>query len=278
MLGKSIYIWNISACLGGKIDQIVATLKAAKFDSIVLHETSVWGWATTARKQLAAALKAAGIAVYGGAAVYGKYPTDEGGTAAILCNTYGLEGFVFDAESAFDVVSKPDTQAVKLLQAFRKGAPAAKSGWCWWALWHNPDKPSTIYHPKSILWAAMDPNYGNADFGLPMDYWSWGNDAPAAKHYLDDDWAEWREVTKKPLVPIGRAYIGDGGRATPAAIAAFESEARRLGAVGVGWWSMQHALDKVNLPGVWDALAALPRFAPVADPLPYKTALPYISK
>jgi hypothetical protein len=274
MLGKNIYLWTISVIFGGDIARIVVALVAAKFESVILHSTNVWNWATPERVKLAAALQKAGIAVYGGSAVYGQYPEGEGATAAALCVNYGLDGFAFDAELAFDKVAHPDTAAANLLRKFRADCQSLqetrakadpkytiriiRAGWCWWAFWHAVGKPNTIYHPQQILWAAMAPGYGDADFGLPMTYWSWGDDAKNAVRYLDESWAQWRAITDKPLCPVGRAYVGDNGFATPSAVIAFEAEARRLGAAGVSWWSMQHAL---SIPGVWEALAGTKGFA-----------------
>jgi hypothetical protein len=64
----------------------------------------------------------------------------------------------------------------------------------------------------------------------------------------------------KPLIPVGQAYDGaiDGGPAgvpSPAAIQAFMAEAARAGAVGVSFWSWQHA-DQA----AWDTIAAAPQF------------------
>lgn len=266
-LGKSIFIWQISAILGGDVNKIASMLKTAGFQSAILHSENLSTWKTGSRPALVKALKVAGIRVVGSAAVYGAYPLSEGYKAASICNEFGLEAFTFDAESAFDRISNPDTAAVKLIKAFRSDAPKAKVGWCWWAFYQS-SSGRTIYHPKKILWAAMHPDYGNADFGMMMAYWSWGDSPISAIAYLQESWRQWREITDKPLIPAGRAYIGDGGIAKPDAIAAFEDCARLLGAEGVAWWSMQHALDDVHLPGVWDALANLQPFADSDAPEP----------
>jgi hypothetical protein len=276
MLGKSIYIWQISAICGGDVNKIAATLRAAGFQSAILHDAHLENWRTPARIALIAALKAVGIEPTGGAAVYGANPALEGQQAGAICKEFGLSAFTFDAEVAFDTISHPDSAAVNLLHAFRGSAPTGtKAGWCWWAFSQSSDGKIT-YHPKSILWAAMASNYGNADFGIPMMYWSWGDDMLAAVKYLEESWRQWRLYTDKPLIPAGRAYIGDGGTPIPAAIAGFEKRARELGADGVAWWSMQHALDTVHLPTIWPALAALKPFgdvAPVPAPIPAPTEL-----
>ncbi len=271
-LGKSTFAWQIPTILGGDVDKIAAMLKAANFQSVILHSETLAAWKLNKRPEMVRALKAVGITPVGGAAVYGADPVSEGRQAAALCNEFGLSAFVFDAESTFDATPNSDSGAVKLIKAFRAGAPGVSVGWCWWAMYQSrPDKKTgriATWHPKSVLWSAMTPGYGDADFGVPMAYWSWGDSPQAAIAYLKESWSQWRAVTDKPLVPAGRAYIGDGGTATPEAIAAFEDAARVLGAVGVCWWSLQHALDAVHLPGVWEALAKLTPFDDVIDPVP----------
>lgn len=130
------------------------------------------------------------------------------------------------------------------------------------------------WHPKGVLWAATDARYGNADFGMPMMYWSWGDAAADAIAYGQESWRQWRAITAKPLIPVGRAYVGDGGTAKAAAMTAFEGWARDMGAEGVSWWSLQHALNTSALPGVWDALRAMPSYAndPAPEPEPQSWA------
>ncbi len=267
VLGKSIFIWQISAILGGDVERIASELKRAGFQSAILHAENLFIWRTGNRPALVKALKAVGIVVVGCAAVYGADPVSEGRQAAALCKEFGLVAFIFDAESTFDASANSDTGAVKLIKAFRTDAPGVLVGWCWWPLYESGDGFVT-YHPKKVLWAAMAEGYGDADFGMPMAYWSWGDSAQSAIAYLKESWRQWRLITNKPLIPAGRAYIGDGGKALPEAIAAFGDVARLLGAEGVCWWSMQHALDSVHLPGVWEALAALPSFGDVIEPEP----------
>lgn len=270
-LGKSIFIWQIEGCHGGDISKIVADLIAGNFQSVILHSTNVNNWRTTARISLAKALQAAGIAVFGGCAIYGADSYGEGTTAGQICSEFNLAGWVFDAESAFDICDHPDSAAVHVLQEFSSHAQAgALKGWCWWCFPHAVGRPTVEYHPIKILKAAM----GYADLGIPMMYWSWGDDPASVIRYINESWSQWREITQKPIAPVGRAYIGDGGTPTPESIIAFEARARELGAVGVTWWSMQHALDTVHLPEVWNTLAALKPFGEITPtPVPVPAPL-----
>jgi hypothetical protein len=258
MLGKSVFIWQVSACCGGDVKKIAAALRTAGFQSAIIHCETLQAWRTPARIALVNELKATGIACFGGGAVYGSKAANEGAQAGVLVREFALDGFVFDAESDFDAKPHADSNAVVLLQAYRQET-SKPAGWCWWAFYQS-STGKTVYHPKSVLWAAMDPKYGNADFGVPMVYWSWGDNSVAAMNYLDESWKQWRAITDKPIEPAGRAYVGNDGTPNPEAIKAFDARARQLGAEGITWWSMQHALDAIHLPGVWQTLVGLPAF------------------
>jgi hypothetical protein len=267
MLNKNIFAWQLSAICGGDPVKTAVTAKAAGFQSVTIHNSTLTYWRTKPRENLIKALKDLDVDVVGSAAVYGKTPVLDGQLAAKLCNDYGLSAFVFDAEGKFEEEPNPATAAVNMLGSFRAIAPDVKIGWCWWAF-HRSANGKVLYHPKEILWAAMQPGYGDADFGVPMVYWSWGDDPASAVAYLQESYRQWREITDKPIIPAGRAYIGDGGKAMPEAIKAFDASARALGAPGITWWSMQHAMNKTYLPGVWEALAQTKPFGQVEEPAP----------
>jgi hypothetical protein len=268
-IGKCIYIWNTDTILGGDVGKIAASVREGGYQSAVLHSATLAGWRSPKRIALVDALKAVGVIPILGAAVYGYNVDYEAQLAATICKQYGLPVFVPDAEAQWDAQPHPDSNAAKLIKTFRANAPGVLVGWCWWARHKNP-RTGAAWHPAKVLWAAMAKNYGDADFGLPMAYWE-GESAANATKLVQETFAQWREQTDKPLIPIGRAYTGDNGIARPEAVRAFEAEARRLGAVGVAWWSMEHAL---GLPGIWAALAALRPFAeivPVVEPPPALT-------
>ena len=262
-IGKSAYLWLTPAGYGGdQIPSLARLLRHAGFESIMLHEVNLSGWASGDRLALVDALRAEGVTPILSVAVYGDDPAAEGRKAAALCAQYGLPAATFDLESKWD--SKPNAPAntTTLFRAFRAAAPAGTlAGMCWWARYRSPG--GGTWHPVAVLRAGMD----EADFGTPMAYHE-GSTAEAAESLLNASWRQWREVTDKPLIPAGRAYNGDGGTATPEAVRAFEAAARSLGAPGVTWWSVGSALA---LPAVWDALVALPQYArsaPEPEPQP----------
>lgn len=272
IIGKTIFIWQTAGLQGRSelnsvADTVCDLLEAAQFQTAVLHSANLNDWLTPDRSATARALKAAGMQVFGSAAVYGLRPEAEGQQAAALVQDLGLDGFLFDAESDFDRRPQADSNAVKLLQSYRTHSAGQLAGWCWWPLYQSSDgkKP---YHPKAVLWAALTPGYGDADFGAPMCYWNWGNRAQDACAYLEESWRQWRTISDKPLLPIGRAFIGNNGIPNPAAVQAFDARARSLGACGVAWWSLQHALDAIHLPELWPTLSGLAPFAAPASNTP----------
>lgn len=276
-IGKSLFVWATPTEYRGDTQRMAREIAAAGFQTALLHSAYLSTWRTAERVALVAALRAEGVRAIGSAAVYGNDPAAEGRQAAGLCEQYNLEAFVFDAESRWDAQPNADSNTVKLLQTFRAHAPAGTlAGWCWWSMYKSPS--GGTWHPMSVLWAAMHEQYGAADFGMPMAYWSWGNTAPDAVRYLEACWKQWREITDKPVIPAGRAYIGDGGVPNAAAIAAFEARARSLGAAGITWWDYGHAAE---LGEIWAALRATPQWAEAApetipEPEPARAGLPLV--
>jgi hypothetical protein len=246
---QSIFIWQDFVI--GDAGKIVALLKAAGFETAILHHENLAGWRTTSRIALARACQAAGIEVLASAAVYGISPVWEGEQAAAIVKQFALDGFVFDAEDArYDGTDHPNSRAIQLLSAY-KAATDKPSVWCWWPLIHSMATAKTYrtFHTGETLKAAMT----KADYGMPMAYWE-GNTVAHAIQYVEESYNQWRKWTNKPLIMAGRSYVGDNGTPTPAAIRAYHARARELGAIGVTWWSMQHA---VKLPEVWSALTGL---------------------
>lgn len=60
-------------------------------------------------------------------------------------------------------------------------------------------------------------------------------------------------LSVKPYIPAGRAYVGDAGKATKENILAFTARADTLGIPGMSWWFLDHA---VKYPAIKEGLAA----------------------
>jgi hypothetical protein len=133
---------------------------------------------------------------------------------------------------------------------------------CSWAQWRSPNQAlNTLWHNEKMAIAFME----KCDVGMPMMYWE-GSAAANAVWLLNESARLWHNITSKPIVPVGRAYTGDGGTISAAAITAFADAARAKGMKGLSWWALDSA---VKDSAAWGALAAIPGLAPVvASPPP----------
>jgi hypothetical protein len=263
---KAIFIWNYWVMHNGDVNAIAADLVQAGFEAAYVHTTDGIYEARTQGKanctaELVAALKTAGLTVYGWGAPYGQSPLLEAQIAASQTRRYGLAGYIFDAEGTWDAKSNAVANTAKLLAEYKRLCPDTPTCWCWWAFFKN--SKGVMIHPEAILAEAMQ----HCDAGMPMAYWNspTDNGAAFASGYLERSYTQWKPyLNGKAFVPAGRAFYGSGlpGIPTPAAIAAFEAKARSLGAVGVTWWDLQHA---VKLPDVWQALTQTPQFNHIPD-------------
>jgi len=271
---KTIFLWQVPAIAGGAPAEVAERLKNAGFEGVIVkvadgpyaYRSNVVGWTENLSAPLVEALRARGIAVMGYGFLYGANPTGEADIASIQTNRYGLDGYVFDVEGQFDSRSNAEANAYAVMARYRKTCPTTPTAFCSWALWKSPRTGST-WHPLPVAKAFMQ----SCDVGMPMVYW--GGETPAeALSWLTPCLAQWQQITDKPIIPAGRAYVGDGGKARPDAVRTFGVAVRQAGLKGISWWSMQHA---IAMPEVWAMLAALPGFASPADPTPDEVNLPY---
>lgn len=254
---KSIFVWNDATI--GDASRVVELLKAGNFEGAYLHSTHTTNWRTPSRVALARALKQAGFEVYGSCAVYATATAaaTEGHQAAAIVNEYGLAGMVFDVESGRYEEPAAGPGLVRDLFTGYQEMTARPSAFCGWPFYHSTTNPDRIYHPVAVLIEAAK----LADVVMPMAYPEGDNNPLAALAYLEAVWSQWRAYTSKPIVVAGRAFNGGGGLANASSIVPYAVRSRELGAIGMTWWSMEHALDKYNLPGVWQALAQTPKIS-----------------
>ena len=247
---KAVFIWCYWDIFSGDVELIADALVEAGFEAAYVHTSNGVAEASyngriNCTPELVAALKRHSLVVYGWGAPYGN-PAKEATIAAQQTRRYGLAGYIFDGESLWDSQPNAVDNTRVLLQEYKAMCPGTPAAWCWWPLHHKPSNPNAIYHPVAVLNEAMK----HADVGMPMAYWE-GSTATAADSYLTAVWAQWREVTNKPIVVAGRAWNDKDGTASRAAVEAFVNRARALCAHGLSFWDMQHA---VRLPETWQAL------------------------
>lgn len=250
--GKSIFSWNIPAVGRGDPNAFVKFLLENNFEGVCLkgangawvQKVSRWSpwplWGENVRPEMIKALKDAGLKVYLWHFVYGSNPAGELDIALSQTSRFEPDGYIWDVESAFDAKVNAVGNAQYLARGFKKSFPQIEQALCWWALPLSPK--GSEWHPIKVAKAFQE----TVDVAMPMMYWQ-GKGAIAAKTYLHRSMAIWHTFWKKPIIPVGRAYNGDGGYADAAGITAFANDVMSLHAgpdevPGISWWVTDKAV------------------------------------
>jgi hypothetical protein len=275
----AIFSWNAPA-VPNFVDQAKAAgvravyLKMADGPNIFSPSNTAFpNWGENVKEGLVFDLRAANIAVIGWQFCYGFDPLGEARIAAQQCARFGLTEWIFDAESTFDGQPGAATRATQLFNEFKLLAPNVKTAWCWWARYESP-VTGAQWHPIDVIRAAM----AQADYGMPMMYWA-GESAANALDLFAQSAAQWKKITTKPIIPVGRAYTGDGGTISAAAIPLFAAEVRKT-CPGISWWLLDQATAISNAPVMaalklvgdgWGGVVVPPVVPPVVVPGAYST-------
>lgn len=264
--GKSIMIWNVPSVYSGDPVSIASVLDEYGFDGVCIKAgNGAWiqspntksfpYWGENIKKELVDTLKQFGKKVYFWHFVYGVDVLGELLTAVKQCERFNPDGYIWDVESSFDHTPRAEEKARYLTSELKKAFPKIPQGLCWWAL---PQSSTTgaEWHPRSVAKAFLEV----CDVGMPMMYWQ-GRGANSAKRYFEISISLWRRFTDKPIVPIGRAYNGDGGQVDAESVEAFANIVNSSKAVnnltGISWYSFDEALKNAS---VMEALKKTPKF------------------
>ncbi len=273
--GKSIFSWNAPAIAGGEPAAFVRALADGGFERVGLkicdgdlvfvpNQVAYPKWGQNVRPELVQALKAAGIKVDLWHFVYGGDPAGELARADWACTTFQPDLYIWDSEGAFEQEAMAEVNARMLSKGLKQAHPNIPQALCTWALPKNPQNLAQEWHPVKVIHAWLEA----VDLVMPMMYWG-GSSAAQAIAYLQTSLDIWAGICDFPIIPVGRAYTGDGGSIDPTAITAFAGKVlswqvpKRL--QGISWW----VLDQVygNTP-CWQALKATPKYnQPVAQPV-----------
>lgn len=292
---KSIFIWNVPSIAGGNPAGIRDLLQKGGFEAVFIKaaqggslfypgSVAFPSWdSPNLNRDLVDVLHEAGIAVAGWGFCTGFDGDVEGHIAAEQVVNLGLDGWGFDVEGAFEAWTDTHDptmgiqRAGKVLGSWKKhplvqGIPTALISW---ARWHDPapgvNRP---WHnePMAKFWMGA----GFCDYGMPMVYEQrYGADgkpvpstAGTTQLLLSETLLQWQEFTDKPIIPIGRAYVGDGGIPSAESVLGLDQLAREDSLKGLSWWGLDWLKD---LPPVWDAIAST---APFGDGVPAPAPVP----
>ncbi|HUQ38813.1 MAG TPA: peptidoglycan-binding domain-containing protein [Acidimicrobiales bacterium] len=256
-VGKGMWMWMPERAEGGNPQAVIHRAQAAGLSHIYVRTGSsrMGFYPHQYLNDLLPRAHAAGIRVYGWDFPYLEDPQADVARAveAIRYRTpdgHGIDGFTADIETRGEGVNiNPGTAA-----AYGTGLRQAV----------GPLYPliATTPRPSAALVTYPWPEVvAHFDAIAPMVYWL--NRQP------DTDLAAamtWLKQFNKPLIPVGQAYDGtaEGGRSgvpTRAELQAFMRTGDEHGAIGVSFWSWQHADEQA-----WDAIRDAPQFTLPATP------------
>jgi hypothetical protein len=255
-VGKSMWIWEPERVEGNNADAIVAKAKAVGLQNLYVR-TSSWHQGFIAGdflNRLLPKAHAAGIRVYAWDFPYlddvqADINQALAGITYLTPDGHRVDGYTADIELQSEGVNiTPQT-----VSAFGAGLRKAV----------GPGYPliATVPRASARLVDYPFPEIAaNFDALAPMVYWL--TDDPAAA--VADSIARLAPLGK-PIIPIGQAYDagpegGPQGVPPRPQLLAFMTAAEKAGAIGVSWWSWQHAT-----PDAWGAIHDAPEFQlPVA--------------
>jgi hypothetical protein len=240
--GKGLWIWNVSRCEGGDPQAIARVSAAAAFDWVALKVAD--GAYPSNRAPVAphlsllppvaAALRAAGLQVWGWQYVYGDDWQGEAAAASRQAEALALDGFIIDAEAEY---KRPGREAIAAryldqLRAETPGLPLALSSYRYPTL-----------HPE-FPWDAF---LSRVDLNMPQVYWEGAHD-PAdelARSVAEFD----ARAIRRPVVPVAPVYRKGDWAPTAADICYFRVAAGRLRLSGWSFFSWDEC--RRDLPDVW---------------------------
>jgi hypothetical protein len=242
LAGKWVWVWNWRRCDGGDPAKVAARLRTAGCRGALIkaHDGPRWFDQGRPWRDIAAALKAEGLAAGAWAYLYGRDPAGEARLAGETVSYGDADLFILDVEAEFE--GQPEA-AEELCRPIREqvgpGYPLYYSSFA-----------ITRYH-RSFPYAVFERYCRGA---APQVYWNafrWPV-AQAVRWTYDDHAA--LGTPPQRLFPVAGLYSGRGvPYPARADVAAFAAEAARSGSPGISFWSYEHMSDVM-----WDAVGAIP--------------------
>ncbi len=241
--GKGFFTFLLRECEGGDPVKIVQAAQSAGLSHVLVKiadGVNAFGIDATGdyTAPVVAALRAAGIAVWGWHYVYGNSPAAEATIAISRTQALNLDGYVVDAEEEYKAAGK-ETAARQFMTAVRSAltCPIALSSY------RFPN-----YHPE-LPWATF---LEKCDLHMPQVYWEQATNAGGqlreSKRQCD------ALPNARPYVPTGAAYgTPPVWNPTTAEITDFLTTAKALGLDAVNFFDWDYC--KANLPDLWPVIA-----------------------
>lgn len=249
MKGKGIFVWRLNV-----VPDLLTTLEEGNFQRVdlkVADNSRIY--TANDQPELIKQIQEMDIEVYGYGFCYGVNPVGEGKVAAERVKTLGLDGYIFDIESRFERFETRIPKATALCHEYRTRSPDTPTAFCSWPLFHNPYGGGSWHH-RDLAEEFMK----FCDIAMPMCYWGYfGYTARAATAWLDWSIQQYRLITDKPIIPVGRAYVDSWENISlyADAVQAFGDRVRNLDLPGESWWELGWVTK--NSPSVLQVLMNL---------------------
>ena len=242
LAGKWVWVWNWRRCDGGDPAKVAARLRTAGCRGALIkaHDGPRWFDQGRPWREIAAALKAEGLAIGGWAYLYGRDPAGEARLVGETVSYGAADLFVLDVEAEFE--GQPQA-AEELCRRVREqvgpGYPLYYSSFA-----------ITRYH-RSFPYAPFDKS---CDGAAPQVYWNafrWP--VAQAVRWTYDDYAA-QGTPPQRLFPVAGLYSGRGVPYPSAAdVAAFAAEAAHSRSPGISFWSYERMNEEM-----WEAVGTIP--------------------
>lgn len=237
--GKGFYIWKIHNCEGGNVNNIVQRALDAGLSHVLIKiADGPRAYNVDLAGPLADALQAAGLKVWGWQFVYGDEPFGEADIAIHRIRTLALDGFVANAETAYE---GKHAQASAYMERLRAPFPDLEI-----AL-------SSFRYPRyhaSVPWTEF---LAHCTYNMPQVYWVQANNPDEQLEWSRQQFNEIFPV--RPMIPTGAAYEEWGWRSTPSELTRFLQKAKDLGLSGANFWSWDYAGSAAGVD-LWNAVAS----------------------
>lgn len=267
MIDRGIFMWQVPTVEKGDPARIAALLKSAgikRLDVKVAEADKAYSvprwshltWGINVRRDFVRALQGMGIVVYGWGFCYGNNPIGEGMIAARQVSELNLDGYIFNPETRFEKQPSAGKRAEIVVKNFRDNAPDVPAALCTWPLWDSPWSGAK-WHDTAFAKGFMTA----LDYAAPEIYW-WNTHATLWFHNTIKQWREL--ITDKPIMPVGRAYSGEGmGQVNPGEIRDFGALVREYELLGESFWNLRIASARAD---VWEVISNLSPLEPPPPP------------
>jgi hypothetical protein len=244
--GKGFFTWKLTLAEGGNPAQIAATAKSAGLSHVSIKIADgkyayhgVYGNPTDYVTPTIAALRQAGIQVWGWHYVYGADPIAEAEIAIKRIKQYNIDLYAIDAEQQYKAYGM-GYAAQRFMNQLRASLPDLPIALCSYRY------PSL--HPQLPWKEFLD----QCDYSMPQVYWQAKHD-PA--YQLERSYREYQtRVPSRPYIPVGAAYREAGWQPTVDDVQAFLTKAQELNLSAVSFWEWTDARSGI-MPGIWEAIS-----------------------